>query len=106
MNWKKIISPAFFVLAVGASTLLAGDQYTGWLTDQACAKTGSTTGEIHQKHVASGQPLVFVGEKDNSIHKIANPDKVAMNLVGQKVVLTAKAQNDGSLEVEDAAQAK
>ena len=105
MNWKRSVGLCVCLLAIGASALLAAQQFTGWLTDQACAKASNYTGAVHQKHVSAGQPIVFVGEKDKQVHMIANPDKVK-SLVGEKVTLTGTAKNDGSIEVEAASQAK
>ncbi len=91
--------------ALGAATLLtAGEQYVGWITDDACAKSGVYAGADHQKHVSAGQPIVFVSEKDKQVFTVVNPEKVK-SMVGQKVSLTGTAKGE-AIEVEAVAAAK
>lgn len=89
------------LLVAGVGVLLAGSQWTGWLTDGDCAKAGKYAGASHAKHVADGKPLVFVSETDNKVHMIANPEKVK-SLAGEKVTLIGTAKSDGAIEAESA----
>ena len=89
-------------LTLASAGLILGEQWTGWVTDEPCAKTGQYAGEAHQKHADQGQAIVFVEESTKKIHVIQNADLVN-KLVGQKVTLTGSAKPDGSIEVESAA---
>jgi hypothetical protein len=90
-----------------SSSFLLAEQWTGWLTDAKCARdpSGNYTGDIHQKHVEEGQPVVFITEADKKIHTLAGSDKVA-KMVGHKVTLTGKTEANGTIEVESATQAR
>jgi hypothetical protein len=83
-------------LVLSASGLFA-EQFTGWITDQACAKTGQFAGDMHKKCVESGQPIVFVNEADKKIYVIASPDKVK-EAVGEKVTLTGDKKDENTIE--------
>jgi hypothetical protein len=101
-TWKRIAC-----LSLVSSSFLLAEQWTGWLTDQKCARdpAGNYTGDIHQKHVEEGQPIVFVNEADKTIHVLAGGEKVE-KMVGKKVTLTGTAQTDGTIQVQSAAAAR
>jgi hypothetical protein len=100
---KIILTLASMTLA--SAGLILGEQWTGWVTDEACAKAGQYTGESHQKHVDQGQAIVFVEESTKKTRQIQNTDMVN-KLVGQKVTLTGTAKPDGSIEVESVANVR
>lgn len=104
MSGFRIITVGLCVAAIGAVILTAAEEHTGWFTDQACAKAGQFTGTEHQKHIAAGQPLVFVTEKDKQIRLVANPERF-LAFIGEKVIVTGTPKADGSFEVELAKKA-
>jgi len=86
--WMKLA-----MLALLLSSAALAEQFTGWITDAKCAKTGNYSGDMHQKCVASGQPLVFVNESDKKIYDISNPEHVKES-VGRKVTLNGTLKDD------------
>src|SRR6266704_1692497 len=87
-HWSKLAMAAVLL----AGTALA-EQFTGWITDEKCAKTGNFVGVMHQKCVEAGQPIVFVNEADKKIYVVSNGDKVKIN-VGKKVTLIGILKDD------------
>ncbi len=104
MSGIRIVTVGLCVAAIGAVILSAAEEHTGWFTDQACAKAGNFTGAEHQKHIAGGQPLVFVAEKDKQVRLVSNPERF-LSFVGEKVIVTGTPKTDGSIEVEFAKKA-
>ncbi len=92
-------------LTLSSAGLILGEQWTGWVTDETCAKNGQYMGESHQKHVDAGQPIVFIDESTKKIHTLQNPDKVK-KLAGEKVTLTGTAKPDNTIEIESVAHVR
>ena len=88
MQWTKLAMAAVLL----AGTALA-DQFTGWITNEKCAKAGTYTGPTQDQCLAAAEPIVFVNEADRKIYQISNPDQVKAN-VGKKVTLNGTLKDD------------
>jgi hypothetical protein len=99
-SWK-----CAFGIALLSASLLSAEQFSGILTDQQCATKdpASAVGEVHKRHVADGQALVFVNEADGKIYQVSNPEKVE-SMAGQKVTLMGSINGD-KIEAESASPA-
>ena len=105
---KKLLVVAA-LLVLGSAMAFAG-QWTGYISDEMCAKSGSKAakasdwinpkafGSCAQKCVREGSPVVFVTE-DNKVLKFDSDSiKKAMSHVGQRVKLTGTLEN-GTLKI-------
>ncbi len=99
---RKAVYVQVASLTLASAGLILGEQWTGWVTDEACAKNGQYMGESHQKHVDDGQTIVFFDESTKKIHTIQNPEKLK-KLAGEKVTLTGTAKPDNAIEIESVA---
>ena len=98
----KRIAAAICALWFFAITASAAETMTGWVTDQKCgARVANAKGAAcAKKCVEAGEPVVFVADKDKSILKVADQDKLK-SLAGQHVKLTGSVDN-GTVHVESA----
>lgn len=86
--WTKLA----ITVALMSGTALA-EQFTGWIADAKCAKSGHYKGDGHQKCVSAGEPLVFVDEADGAVYAIVDPDRVKDSL-GKRVTLSGDLKDD------------
>jgi len=89
---KRNVIRVFAWAVLSCATMLA-TEWTGWLTDQKCATSGSFIGDQHKRCVSSGQAVVFVNESDKKVYRVENAEKVK-DMVGQKVKLSGSQQGD------------
>jgi hypothetical protein len=109
---RSSVRKLFVVLALLAagSTMAFAGQWSGYVSDEMCAKSGSKAAKASdwinpkafescaQKCVREGSPVVFVTE-DNQILKLdSSSTKKARPHVGQRVKLTGTVEN-GTLKI-------
>src|SRR5918912_311682 len=102
----KKIAAAICAVCLFAITAFAADTMTGWVTDEKCGARGANAkgADCAKKCVEHGQPVVFVADKDQSVIKVADQDKLK-SLAGQHVKVTGSVEN-GTLHVESAQAAE
>ena len=77
--------------------MMKAQVFKGWVSDSECAAEGNKKCD-NKEHVAKGAKLVLVGDADNKVYTIANPDSLAAHQ-GHHVQVKASSDN-GSLTVE------
>ena len=105
---KKMLSLATLVATCGFLTLCfaAPTSVSGYIMDAKCstnAKMVGTNAKCAVSCVKGGEPAVLV-EKDGTVLKIANQDKVT-DLVGKRATLTGEVA-DGTITVDTAKAAR
>jgi hypothetical protein len=83
--------------------------WTGWISDDHCGAKGMSADHkaCNATCIKNGSKYVFVNSADKKVLAIKNQDSVSGEKnVGQEVKLTGHVNDDGSLQVDNIANAK
>lgn len=103
MKKALICLSAIFAFAMVASLpqpAVAGDSWTGWITDSHCGAKGAKAGHesCAKRCVEQDGEYVFYNSADKKIYKLDNQELAAENL-GYEVTVSGSAE-EGTITVE------
>jgi hypothetical protein len=102
---KRLMIVTLACVLLAAPTLFAGE-WTGWITDEHCGKTGAKEGHgsCAAKCAKDGAALVLYNTADEKLYKL-DDQKAAKEHAGEKVTVTGSVDGD-TIKVESIAKAK